>query len=151
MAVKACADEEGEGMMAELSTGTHGSATSRWKKKRGRGQARGRKGELRETRAIECSAKWSGRSYWACLRVRTKCRARRPRVRACATWQTRYVLLVGAKETKRELRSVAHFSRIAALSTGYNSVIGSRVIRLLDFELRTSKLWFVRALQNSGN
>jgi hypothetical protein len=52
---------------------------------------------------------------------------------------------------KTRARSVAHFNQFAPFFTGYNFTIGYRVIRLLDFELQTSKLWFVTAAQNSGN
>jgi hypothetical protein len=52
---------------------------------------------------------------------------------------------------KKGTRNVAHFGKFAPLSTSYNFVIGVRVIRLLDFELQTSKLWFVSTTQNSGN
>jgi hypothetical protein len=52
---------------------------------------------------------------------------------------------------KKGTRNVAHFGKFGPLSTIYNFSIGVRVIRLLDFELQTSKLWFVSTAQNSGN
>jgi hypothetical protein len=48
-------------------------------------------------------------------------------------------------------QNIAHFGKFAPFSTGYNFTIGVRVIRLLDFELQTSKLWFVSTVQNTRN
>jgi hypothetical protein len=48
-------------------------------------------------------------------------------------------------------RNITHFGKFSPLSTSYNFAIGVRVIRLLDFELQTSKLWFVSTAQNTGN
>jgi hypothetical protein len=52
---------------------------------------------------------------------------------------------------KKGTRNVAHFDKFAPLSTNYNFAIGVRVVRLVDFELQTSKLWIVSTAQNSGN
>jgi hypothetical protein len=47
--------------------------------------------------------------------------------------------------------SIGYCRQIAPLSTSYNFVIGSKVIRLVDFKLMAFKLGFVRAAQISGN
>jgi hypothetical protein len=119
-----------------------------------RDEARPSESEMRAEGDSE--ARWSARpkearrGFCACPHAGTRlCACQDGRSTRPREWHLAIAICPSCRRSrdKTGARNVVQLHQFALLSTGYNISIGIRVVQLLDFELQTSKLWFVSTAQ----